>query len=81
MKEFKHYVFEKKKSSSFSEDSNDFVDGDVTAVISRRLARLTCKYQEHVNGEISNMIELVKSPVSVPLWQIPKDGLVCVPSY
>lgn len=78
MAEFKGFMSQNNKRSSVSEDSSDSVDGDVTSIISRRLARLTCKYQEHVNGEKSSVVDLVKSPVTVPLWQIPKDGLVGV---
>jgi hypothetical protein len=77
MAEFKHFLSQKKTRSCVSEDSSDFVDGDVTSIVSRRLARLTCKYQEHITGEKSSVVDLVKSPIAVPLWQIPKDGLVC----
>ncbi|XP_028412816.1 vacuolar segregation protein PEP7-like [Dendronephthya gigantea] len=52
-------------------DATDFVDCDITSTISHRLARLTCKYQEHVTEEKPSMVDLV----TVPLWQIPKNGL------
>ena len=74
MAEFKDFMCQNRKKTCV--DSNDVVDRDVTATISRRLARLTCKYQEHVNEERSSVVEFVKSPVAVPSWQIPKNGLV-----
>ena len=78
MAEFRDFMCQNEKKTCLSEDSSDFVDGDVTSTISRRLARLTCKYQEHVNEERLSVVELVKSPVAVPPWQIPKNGLVGV---
>ena len=61
------------------EDTSDFVDGDTTSIISHSLARLTCKYQEHVTGEKSSVVNLVIPPIAVAAWQIPKGGLVCLP--
>ena len=79
MAEFKQFVSEKKARTSVLEGSSDFVDGDITSIISSSLARLTCKYQEYVSREKSTVVDLVTSPIAVATWQIPKGGLVCLP--
>ena len=59
-------------------EETDFVDGNVTLNISRRLERLTARFQDHLNGNRTKsvVVDFVKSPVAVPPWQIPSCGLV-----
>lgn len=66
--------FQKSRSQKLQKghDSTDIIDCDITSAISCGLARLTCKYQEHVTGKKPSMVDFF----TVPLWQIPKNGLV-----
>lgn len=75
MSEFEY--FKPKRKGCLLGVVSDVTDGrDITSIVSGKLARLTCKYHDFINGNKSSFVNLVKFPLAVPLWQIPKGGLV-----